>query len=127
MIDSTPYVSKFSPSKTSSQEAPIANFTIGDVVKHRMFDFRGVIYDVDPMYSNDDEWYESIPKDMRPRKDQPFYHLFAENNESSYIAYVSQQNLISDGDSGPVSHPQINDVFGEWNEDHYTLRKKLKN
>lgn len=113
--------------KASLKDTPIANFTVGDVVKHRMFDFRGVIYDVDPTYSNDDDWYEAIPKELRPRKDQPFYHLFAENNDSSYIAYVSQQNLVADGISGPINHPQIRDIFGEWNEDHYQLRAQLKN
>jgi len=107
--------------------SPIANFTIGEVVKHRMFDFRGVIYDVDPIYSNNDEWYEAIPKDMRPRKDQPFYHLLAENNESSYIAYVSQQNLITDGLSGPINHPQIREIFGEWQNGYYKLKNRLKN
>lgn len=113
--------------KPISHSNEIANFTIGDVVKHRLFDFRGVIYDVDPIYSNDDEWYESIPKDLRPKKDQPFYHLFAENNDSSYIAYVSQQNLVADGLSGPINHPQIKDIFGEWHDDRYPLQAKLKN
>ena len=56
-----------------------AKFSIGDVVKHRLFPFRGVIFDVDPVFNNTDEWYESIPADLRPRKDQPFYHLLAEN------------------------------------------------
>lgn len=108
-------------------DLPVANFTIGEVVKHRLFDFRGVIYDVDPIFSNDDAWYESIPKDLRPKKDQPFYHLFAENNDSSYIAYVSQQNLVADGVSGPINHPQIRDIFGSWSDDHYTLKAKLRN
>lgn len=108
-------------------DLPVANFTIGEVVKHRLFDFRGVIYDVDPIFSNDDEWYESIPKDLRPKKDQPFYHLFAENNDSSYIAYVSQQNLVADGLSGPIDHPQIREIFGSWVDDHYTLKAQLRN
>lgn len=106
---------------------PIANFAIGQVVKHRLFDFRGVIYDVDPIYSNDDAWYESIPKELRPKKEQPFYHLFAENNESSYIAYVSQQNLVADGSAGPINHPQIKNIFGDWKDDHYKLQDKLTN
>ena len=73
-----------------------ARYAIGDVVRHRMFDFRGVIFDVDPVFANTEEWWEAIPEAMRPRKDQPFYHLLAENAESSYIAYVSQQNLVPD-------------------------------
>ncbi len=120
-------VTRADDNSSTNISIPVAFFTIGEVVKHRMFDFRGVIYDVDPTYSNDDEWYESIPIDLRPRKNQPFYHLFAENNDSSYIAYVSQQNLIADGDSGPINHPQINEVFGSWQNDHYTLRDKLRN
>lgn len=114
-------------SPLNMNDLPVANFTIGEVVKHRLFDFRGVIYDVDPIFSNDDEWYESIPKDLRPKKDQPFYHLFAENNDSSYIAYVSQQNLVADGLSGPINHPQIREIFGSWVDDHYTLKAQLRN
>jgi len=108
-------------------DTPCADFAIGEVVKHRLFDFRGVIYDVDPIYSNDDAWYESIPKDLRPKKDQPFYHLFAENNESSYIAYVSQQNLVPDGAAGPINHPQIKNIFGDWNDERYILQEQLRN
>ena len=84
-----------------------ASFTIGDVVRHRMFDFRGVIFDVDPVFANSDDWYEAIPQDLRPSKDQPFYHLLAENTESSYVAYVSQQNLLADAEGGPIDHPNV--------------------
>src|SRR5690606_36812373 len=77
-----------------------ANFAPGDIVRHRMFNFRGVVYDVDPMFNNSDEWYDSIPEALRPSKDQPFYHLLAENDESSYVAYVSQLNLVGDCDGG---------------------------
>jgi len=88
-----------------------AKFSIGDVVKHKHFDFRGVIYDVDFEFNNSEEWYESIPKDVRPRKDQPFYHLLAENNEITYEAYVSEQNLISDDSDEPIKHPLIEEIF----------------
>ena len=90
-----------------------AKFSIGDVVKHRHFNFRGVIYDVDFEFNNSEEWYESIPKDVRPKKDQPFYHLLAENNEITYEAYVSEQNLIVDGSNEPIRHPLVNEVFSE--------------
>ena len=90
-----------------------AKFSIGDVVKHKHFNFRGVIYDVDFEFNNSDEWYESIPKDVRPRKDQPFYHLLAENNEVTCEAYVSEQNLILDNSKEPVRHPMVNEVFSE--------------
>jgi heat shock protein HspQ len=88
-----------------------AKFSIGDIVKHNHFDFRGVIYDVDFEFNNSEEWYNSIPKDVRPRKNQPFYHLLAENNEITYEAYVSEQNLISDDSDEPVNHPLIEEIF----------------
>ena len=88
-----------------------AKFSIGDVVKHKHFDFRGVIYDVDFEFNNSEEWYRSIPKNVRPRKDQPFYHLLAENNEISYEAYVSEQNLMIDDSNEPIKHPLINEIF----------------
>ena len=88
-----------------------AKFSIGDVVKHRHFNFRGVIYDVDFKFNNSEEWYQSIPKEVRPRKDQPFYHLLAENNGITYEAYVSEQNLISDYSDEPIKHPLIEEIF----------------
>ena len=88
-----------------------AKFSIGDVVKHRHFNFRGVIYDVDFEFNNSEEWYQSIPKDVRPRKNQPFYHLLAESNEVTYEAYVSEQNLLIDDSNEPVKHPLIEEIF----------------
>ena len=88
-----------------------SKFDIGAIVRHRVFDFRGVIFDVDPEFSNSEEWYQSIPPDRRPHRDQPFYHLLAENPESFYVAYVSEQNLVEDSDNGPVGHPQIGQMF----------------
>ncbi len=88
-----------------------AKFSIGAVVKHRHFDFRGVIYDVDFEFNNSEEWYQSIPKDVRPRKNQPFYHLLAESNEVTYEAYVSEQNLLIDNSNEPVKHPLIEEIF----------------
>jgi heat shock protein HspQ len=92
-------------------EIPLAKFRIGQVVKHRLFPFRGVVFDVDPVFNNTEEWWLSIPEDIRPRKDQPFYHLFAENEETEYVAYVSEQNLLDDETGEPVRHPQIRDFF----------------
>ena len=88
-----------------------AKFSIGNVVKHKRFDFRGVIYDVDFKFNNSEEWYQSIPKDVRPKKNQPYYHLLAENNEITYEAYVSEQNLILDDSEEPIKHPLINEIF----------------
>ncbi len=99
-----------------------ARFGIGDVVKHRHFEFRGVIFDVDPVFANSDEWYDSIPEAIRPRKDQPFYHLLAENAESSYVAYVSQQNLVVDDSDEPVDHPGIAGMFDGFDGTRYRLK-----
>ncbi len=101
-----------------------ARFAIGEVVRHRLFDFRGVVFDIDPVFANSDEWYESIPADARPRKDQPFYHLLAENAEASYVAYVSQQNLIVDDSEEPVDHPAIHGLFDDYADGRYRLRRE---
>jgi heat shock protein HspQ len=102
-----------------------ARFAIGDVVRHKLFDFRGVVFDIDPIFANSEEWYEAIPEAMRPRRDQPFYHLMAENEDASYIAYVSQQNLEADGDGGPVDHPGLGQLFDDYAKGRYVLRRKL--
>lgn len=99
-----------------------ARFAPGDIVRHRLFDFRGVVFDVDPVFSNSDEWYEAIPEAIRPAKEQPFYHLLAENEDSSYIAYVSQQNLVGDSEQGPVDHPQIEVLFDGMAKGRYRVR-----
>lgn len=88
-----------------------AKYRIGQVVRHRLHPFRGVIFDVDPTFSNTEEWWQSIPEEVRPRKEQPFYHLFAENDSCYYVAYVSEQNLLPDEEGGPVGHPDIEDFF----------------
>jgi len=107
-------------------DMPLARFAIGEVVRHRLFDFRGVIFDVDPTFANSEEWYEAIPEDLRPSKDQPFYHLLAENSESAYIAYVSQQNLVPDESDEPVDHPAIPTMFDR-EDGRYRLRPDLTN
>ena len=101
-----------------------ARFAIGDVVRHRLFEFRGVIFDVDPVFANSEEWYESIPEDIRPPRDQPFYHLFAENSDSNYIAYVSQQNLVQDDSDEMIDHPAIPGLFDSYANGRYTLRRE---
>jgi heat shock protein HspQ len=103
---------------------PSARFAIGEVVRHRLLDFRGVIFDVDPEFANSDEWYEAIPADMRPAKNQPFYHLLAENMEASYVAYVSQQNLVRDESDEPVDHPAIGTLFDSFDGEKYRLRRE---
>lgn len=102
-----------------------ARFAIGDVVRHRLFDIRGVVFDIDPVFANSVEWYEAIPLDMRPDRNQPFYHLLAENDEESYVAYVSQQNLLHDDEGRPVDHPGIGQLFERFSEGRYRMRRKL--
>ena len=104
-----------------------AKFKIGQVVRHRLFPFRGVVFDIDPEFNNTEEWYQSIPAEVRPHKDQPFYHLFAENAESEYIAYVSEQNLLPDTSGEPVRHPQVAEVFEQDEKGSYRPRNSLLN
>ena len=103
-----------------------ADFAIGDVVRHRIFEFRGVIFDVDPVFANSEEWYQAIPEEIRPSKDQPFYHLLAENADSTYLAYVSQQNLLRDDSREPVHHPAISGIFDAFADGRYRLRREHK-
>ena len=110
------------PAMQTIHAIPQARFAIGEVVRHRIFDFRGVIFDVDPEFANSEEWYESIPEEIRPSKDQPFYHLLAENSESSYVAYVSQQNLVPDESDEPIDHPAIGSLFEAFDDGRYKLR-----
>lgn len=99
-----------------------ARFSIGDVVRHKAFDFRGVVFDVDAAFANSEEWYESIPEALRPDRQQPFYHLLAENVEGSYVAYVSQQNLQPDTSGEPIDHPAIEGLFRGYRKGKYDLR-----
>jgi heat shock protein HspQ len=101
-----------------------AKFAIGQVVKHRIYPFRGVIFDVDPVFANTEEWLASIPEEVRPRRDQPFYHLLAENAQTTYVAYVSEQNLLADDTGKPVSHPQVPHFFKELKRGLYVSRDR---
>ncbi|GGE38502.1 DNA-binding protein [Marinicauda pacifica] len=103
-------------------QARDAKFSIGDVVRHRMFPFRGVIFDVDPEFANSEDWYQAIPDAIRPRRDQPFYHLLAENEESHYVAYVSEQNLLPDAHNGAVRHPRTIELFEGFDGSRYVLK-----
>ena len=102
-------------------------FNIGDIVKHRIYPFRGVIVDVDPEFSNTEEWYQSIPAEIRPSREQPYYHLMAENTETFYTAYVSQQNLIADDSNSPVDHPDVKEFFGPFKGQSYEVRETSRN
>ncbi|MGR3761478.1 heat shock protein HspQ [Roseobacteraceae bacterium NS-SX3] len=102
-----------------------AKYNLGQVVRHRKHPFRGVVFDVDPEFANTEEWYQSIPEDSRPAKKQPYYHLLAENDQSYYVAYVSEQNLVADYSGEPVTHPDVPEMFGNFDGGAYTLQYQL--
>jgi heat shock protein HspQ len=104
------------------REIRVAKFKIGQVVRHRLFPFRGVVFDIDPEFNNTEEWYQAIPAEVRPHKDQPFYHLLAENAETEYIAYVSEQNLLPDTSGEPLRHPQLAELFEKNRDGSYRPR-----
>jgi heat shock protein HspQ len=104
-----------------------ARYAVGQVVKHRFYPFRGVVFDVDPTFNNTEEWYNSIPENVRPSKDQPFYHLFAENAETEYVAYVSEQNLLPDTSGDPIRHPQVDELFERADDGAYRSRNGRMN
>lgn len=102
-----------------------AKYNIGQVVRHREHPFRGVVFDVDPQFANSEEWYQSIPEDSRPSKDQPYYHLYAETEATYYVAYVSEQNLVPDPSGEPLEHPELNSLFGEFVNGRYPMQHGL--
>lgn len=102
-----------------------AKYHIGQIVRHRKHPFRGVVFDVDAIFSNTEAWYEAIPEESRPAKDQPFYHLLAENDNNYYVAYVSEQNLVEDDTGEPVEHPDLTDLFGDFEDGRYPLQFRL--
>ena len=104
-----------------------AKFSVGQVVRHRLFPFRGLIFDIDPVFANSDAWWLAIPEEIRPRKDQPFYHLYAENSENTYVAYVSEQNLLLDDSKSPLRHPEIADNFVKDDRGNYRSKTNIVN
>jgi heat shock protein HspQ len=121
----------FSPDSSCKMNAEMdkirnAKYQIGQVVRHRLYPFRGVVFDIDPIFANTEEWYQAIPAEVRPHKDQPFYHLFAENDETEYVAYVSEQNLLPDESGEPVRHPQVAEIFIKDGKGGYRPRVTLR-
>ena len=104
----------------------LAKFQLGQIVKHRIYPFRGIIFDVDPVFNSTEEWWESIPEEIRPKKEQPFYHLLAENAETEYIAYVSEQNLLEDMSGDPIRHPQLRELFDRKPDGHYAPKGQAR-
>ena len=104
-----------------------AKFGIGDIVAHRFRPFRGVVFDVDPLFNHTEEWWQSIPEEVRPSKDQPYYHVFAETEDSTYVAYVSEQNLKLDESREPCRHPQLGLAFDRFEEGRYWPLARVTN
>lgn len=102
-----------------------AKYRLGQILRHRKHPFRGVVFDVDAMFANTEEWFDAIPEDSRPARDQPFYHLLAENDHSYYVAYVSEQNLVPDETGEPVEHPDLGELFGDFEDGYYPLQVQL--
>ena len=120
-----PYALLFKNGGSKTMMRTRAKYNLGQVVRHRKHPFRGVVFDVDPTFANTEEWYEAIPEDSRPVKDQPFYHLLAENEQTYYVAYVSEQNLVADYSGEPVSHPDVPEMFGQFDGGAYSLQYQL--
>ena len=118
------YLTTLRPGVDSMRET-LAKYNIGQVVRHRKHPFRGVVFDIDAQFANTEEWYAAIPEDARPAKEQPFYHLLAENDQTYYVAYVSEQNLVPDDTGQPVGHPDLDDLFGEFEDGKYPLEYQL--
>ena len=126
-VDNKENLASKSNSSKKIKVSKLPLFNIGDIVKHRIYPFRGVIVDVDPEFSNTEEWYQSIPAEIRPSRQQPYYHLMAENTETFYTAYVSQQNLVGDGENGPLEHPDLEEIFSGMDHGKYHLRNEVRN
>jgi len=124
-FEGSPFASRDAISYIRPMKARTAKYAIGQVVRHRLFPFRGIIFDVDPTFDNTEEWWLSIPEAIRPAKDQPFYHLFAENEETEYVAYVSEQNLLPDDSGAPLRHPNVKDVFEQDQTGAYRMRANI--
>jgi len=93
-----------------------AKLNIGQLVHHKLFGYRGVIYDVDPEFMLTDEWYENVAR-SRPPKDEPWYRVLVDNELQE--TYVAQQNLEPATDLSPIRHPFLEDCFSSFENGHY--------
>ena len=97
-----------------------AKFAVGQLVHHRLFDYRGVIFDVDPVFSGSDEWYEQVAR-SRPPKDRPWYHVLVHG--AGHETYVAERNLEPDSTEEPIEHPELSDYFGDFRNGAYVPRR----
>ncbi|NQX88998.1 MAG: heat shock protein HspQ [Halioglobus sp.] len=93
-----------------------ACFGIGELVSHKMFDYRGVVVDVDATFQATDEWYETVAK-SRPPKDKPWYHVLVDGGDHS--TYVAEQNLEADTSKSEVNHPMVPEFFDKFEAGRY--------
>ncbi len=93
-----------------------ASFYIGQVIKHQKYGYRGVIFDVDPIFSSSDEWYQMMAK-SKPPKDRPWYHVLVDCG--SHTTYVAERHLAADNEGAPISHPLVNQYFSKFKDGQY--------
>ncbi len=93
-----------------------ANFRVGQLIHHKLFDYRGAVVDVDPVFGGDDEWYEAMAR-SRPPKDKPWYHVLV--HDAEHMTYVAERNLEPDDSGEPIRHPVLDQVFGEFRDGAY--------
>lgn len=96
-----------------------AEFSIGQIVHHNKFDYRGVIVDVDPCFQGTDEWYELVAR-SRPPKDKPWYHVLVDN--AVHMTYVAERHLEPAKDNAPISHPALEAYFDDFQDGVYRIR-----
>ena len=94
-------------------------FSIGDIINHLRFDYRGVIYDVDATFQGTEEWYNQMAKSKPPR-DQPWYHVLVD--QSASMTYVAERNLEADSFSTPIEHPLVDQYFSQFKNGKYILQ-----
>lgn len=99
-----------------------ARFFVGQVVHHKLFDYRGIIYDVDAVYSGTEEWYEQVAR-SRPPKERPWYHVLVDGE--THTTYVAERNLEPDPDETPIDHPLFGDLFRRSDEGAWIPHQKV--
>jgi len=99
----------------------MAQFSVGDLVHHKLFGYRGVVVDVDPRFMLTDEWYENVAR-SRPPKDNPWYHVLVHN--ATHNTYVAERNLEADASIEPIQHPMVALQFNEFKDGRYISSQK---
>ena len=108
--------------KDSNFKTTETQFSIGDLVRHKLFDYRGVVVDIDPHFQLTDEWYEAVAR-SRPPKNEPWYHVLVHDAENS--TYVAEQNLETDSSGKGINHPMTGKFFTELRHGRYINDEKI--